>query len=148
MTSSFEIVTRAAVPAEALFDASRDIGAHVASMHGTGERAIDGVTRGLIGLNETVTWRAWHFGIPFRMTSRITELERPHRFVDEQTTGPFRLFRHEHVFVENEGTTIMTDRVTLASPVLGRLAERLVLVPYLRRLLTRRAEHLATTLSG
>ncbi|MDF2920415.1 MAG: cyclase [Microbacterium sp.] len=129
MTSSFEIVTRAAVPAEALFDASRDIGAHVASMHGTGERAIDGVTRGLIGLNETVTWRAWHFGIPFRMTSRITELERPHRFVDEQTT-------------------IMTDRVTLASPVLGRLAERLVLVPYLRRLLTRRAEHLATTLSG
>ncbi len=148
MTSSFEIVTRAAVPAEALFDTSRDIGAHVASMHGTGERAIDGVTSGLIGLDETVTWRAWHVGIPFRMTSRVTALERPHRFVDEQIAGPFRLFRHEHLYVERDGMTVMTDRVTLASPVLGRLAERLVLVPYLRRLLTRRAEHLATTLSG
>jgi len=148
MTSSFEIVTRAAVPAEALFDASRDIGAHVASMRGTGERAIDGVTSGLIGLDETVTWRAWHFGIPFRMTSRVTALDRPLRFVDEQVSGPFRVFRHEHLYVERDGMTIMTDRVTLASPVLGRLAERLVLVPYLRRLLTRRAEHLVTSVSG
>ncbi|RKE64778.1 SRPBCC family protein [Microbacterium sp. AG238] len=148
MTSSFEIVTRAAVSAEALFDASRDIGAHVASMRGTGERAIDGVTSGLIGLDETVTWRAWHFGIPFRMTSRVTALDRPLRFVDEQVSGPFRVFRHEHLYVERDGMTIMTDRVTLASPVLGRLAERLVLVPYLRRLLTRRAEHLVTSVSG
>lgn len=147
MTSSFEIVTRAAVPADALFDASRDIGAHVASMRGTGERAIGGVTSGLIGLDETVTWRAWHFGIPFRMTSRITALERPHRFVDEQTTGPFRLFRHEHLYVERDGTTIMTDRVTLASPVFGRVAERLVLVPYLRRLLIRRAARLVASVS-
>lgn len=148
MTSSFEIVTRAAVSAEALFDASRDIGAHVASMHGTGERAIDGVTSGLIGLVETVTWRAWHFGIPFRMTSQVTALDRPLRFVDEQVSGPFRVFRHEHLYVERDGMTIMTDRVTLASPVLGRLAERLVLVPYLRRLLTRRAEHLVASVSG
>ncbi|WJM17350.1 SRPBCC family protein [Microbacterium arborescens] len=148
MTSSFEIVTRAAVSAEALFDASRDIGAHVASMRGTGERAIDGVTSGLIGLDETVTWRAWHFGIPFRMTSRVTALDRPLRFVDEQVSGPFRVFRHEHLYVERDGMTIMTDRVTLASPVLGRIAERLVLVPYLRRLLTRRAEHLVTSVSG
>lgn len=148
MTSSFEIVTRAAVSAEALFDASRDIGAHVASMRGTGERAIDGVTSGLIGLDETVTWRAWHFGIPFRMTSQVTALDRPLRFVDEQVSGPFRTFRHEHLYVERDGMTIMTDRVTLASPVLGRLAERLVLVPYLRRLLTRRAEHLVTSVSG
>ncbi|WP_424448433.1 SRPBCC family protein [Microbacterium arborescens] len=148
MTSSFEIETRAAVPAAALFDASLDIGAHVASMRGTGERAIGGVTTGRIGLGETVTWRAWHFGIPFRMTSRVTALDRPHRFVDEQVTGPFRTFRHEHLYLERDGTTIMTDRVTLASPMFGRLAERVVLGPYLRRLLTRRAQHLVATLSG
>ncbi|MFS0713251.1 SRPBCC family protein [Microbacterium sp. 2P01SA-2] len=147
MTSSFELVTRAAVPPAALFDASRDIGAHVASMRGTGERAIAGVMSGLIGLDETVTWRAWHFGIPFRMTSRVTALDRPRRFVDEQVAGPFRVFRHEHLYTEQDGMTVMTDRVTLASPVLGRLAERLVLVPYLRRLLARRAAHLVATLS-
>lgn len=29
----------------------------------------------------------------------------------------------------------MTDTITVASPILGALAERLVLVPYLRRLI-------------
>ncbi|MEH3089372.1 MAG: SRPBCC family protein [Microbacterium arborescens] len=148
MASSFEIETRAAVPAAALFDASLDIGAHVASMRGTGERAIAGVTTGRIGLGESVTWRAWHFGIRFTMTSRVTELERPRRFVDEQVAGPFRSFHHEHVYVERDGETVMTDRVTVASPLFGVLAERLVLVPYLRRLLTRRARHLVASVSA
>ncbi|GLJ79226.1 SRPBCC family protein [Microbacterium imperiale] len=147
MTSSFEIETHADVPAEALFDASLDIGAHVDSMRGTGERAIGGVTTGRIGLGETVTWRAWHFGIPFRMTSRVTALDRPRRFVDEQVAGPFRIFQHEHLYLERDGVTIMTDRVTLASPVFGLLAERVVLVPYLRRLLTRRGRHLVASVT-
>lgn len=34
--------------------------------------------------------RAWHFGDPIRMTSRITQMEAPDFFVDEQVTGPFR----------------------------------------------------------
>ncbi|WP_256728658.1 hypothetical protein [Microbacterium oleivorans] len=41
----------------------------------------------------------------------------------------------------------MTDRVTLASPIFGRPVERIVLVPYLRRLLTQRARHLVTSLT-
>lgn len=147
MTSSFESETHADVPAEALFDASLDIGALVDSMRGTGERAIGGVTTGRIGLGETVTWRAWHFGIPFRMTSRVTALDRPRRFVDEQVAGPFRIFQHEHLYLERDGVTIMTDRVTLASPVFGLLAERVVLVPYLRRLLTRRGRHLVASVT-
>lgn len=148
MTSSFEIETYAPVPAEALFDAALDIGAHVASMRGTGERAIAGVTSGRIGLGESVTWRAWHLGVRFTLTSRITALDRPHRFVDEQVSGPFRLFRHEHTFRGVGARTVMTDRVTVASPVLGRLAERVVLVPYLRRLLIRRARHLVASVSS
>jgi hypothetical protein len=36
----------------------------------------------------------------------------------------------------------MTDRIEVASPVFGRLAERLVLVPYLRRLIATRNAHL------
>lgn len=62
-----------------------------------------GVTAGRIGLGEEVTWRAVHFGLPFTMTSRVTELERPLRFVDEQVRGPFRSFRHEHRFEATGG---------------------------------------------
>lgn len=112
------------------------------------ERAIGGVTAGSIGLGETVTWRAWHFGVPWTMTSAITELEEGVRFVDEQMRGPFRRFRHVHVFEPHGAGSRMIDQIELASPVLGAIAERLVLVPYLRRLIRRRNAHLLRQLSA
>lgn len=36
----------------------------------------------------------------------------------------------------------MTDRMTVGSPFFGRLAERSILVPYLRRLIATRNAHL------
>ncbi|WP_455133167.1 DUF1990 family protein [Microbacterium aurum] len=146
MPSSFTLVTDAAVSPEALYALSLDIDAHVASMRQSGERAVGGVTSGSIGLGESVTWRARHFGIRFTMTSRITELEEPTRFVDEQVRGPFRSFRHEHRFEQVGSGTRMTDTIELASPFFGRLAERVVLVPYLRRLIRQRNAHLLTAL--
>lgn len=146
MARSFTVVTRTTASPEALFDLSLDIDAHVASMEQSGERAVAGVTGGSIGLGETVTWRARHFGIRFTMTSKITALERPTRFVDEQVRGPFRSFRHEHRFERIDGITVMTDTITLASPVFGRLAESVVLVPYLRRLIMVRNHHLVSAL--
>jgi len=142
VASRFVVRTRAAVVAEELFDVSLDIDAHVASMERSGERAISGVLSGHIGLGQEVTWRARHFGVWFTMTSRITALDRPTRFVDEQVRGPFRSFRHEHRFDDVTGVTIMTDTIDLVSPVLGIVAERAVLVPYLRRLIRLRNAHL------
>ena len=52
--------------------------------------------------------------------------------------GPFRTFRHEHLFEVQGEETVMTDILTIASPVFGRLAERWVLVPYLQRLIRQR----------
>ena len=129
MGSSFTLVTEAAVDAAALFDLSLDIDAHIDSMSRSRERAIAGVTAGQIGLGETVTWRARHFGVWFTMTSQITARDRPKRFVDEQVAGPFRSFRHEHTFQPIPGGCRMSDTITVASPVFGVVAERLVLVP-------------------
>ena len=148
MASSFTLVTRANAPVEQLFDVSLSIDEHVASMDRSGEQAVGGVVSGSIGLGETVTWRARHFGIWFTMTSRITSLERPHRFVDEQVRGPFRSFRHEHSFAPDAAATVMVDTLTIASPIFGRLAERLVLVPYLRRLIRRRNAYLLAALDA
>ena len=148
MVSRFTIVTRTGLSVERLFDASLDIDAHQASMETSGERAIAGVTSGRIGLGETVTWRARHFGIWFRMTSKITSLDAPHRFVDEQVAGPFRSFHHLHEFGRDSDETVMTDSITLASPIFGVVAERLVLVPYLRRLIRQRNHYLVQSLCG
>jgi ligand-binding SRPBCC domain-containing protein len=104
------------------------------------------VTGGLIGLGEFVTWRARHFGITWTMTSTITEWDRPWRFVDEQRKGPFRSFRHEHVFEPVEHSTRLLDHVRFEAPlgVLGRVVERVVLGRYLRHLIDVRNTFLVT----
>ena len=117
MPSTFVIVTDADVSARELFDISLDIDAHVSSMQQSGERAIAGTTSGTIGLGETVTWRARHFGIWFAMTSKITTLEKPTRFVDQQVRGPFRTFVHEHRFEAVGDGCRMTDTITVGSPM-------------------------------
>ena len=137
---AFELETVVRAPPGRVFDVSLDIDVHQASMQRSGERAVAGVTAGMIGLGELVTWKARHFGITWTMTSRIAELQRPTRFVDEQVTGPFASFRHVHQFTPDADGTRMLDRVTFSAPLgpLGRLAERVVLANHLRRLIVGR----------
>ena len=72
-------------------------------------------------------------GIPLRWRSQITVWEPPHRFVDVQIRGPYRLWEHEHRFTEIEGGTLVEDRVKYA--VLGgSWIERLFVAPDLTRI--------------
>jgi ligand-binding SRPBCC domain-containing protein len=66
-------------------------------------------------------------GIPLRWTSEMVEWEPPHRFVDVQLRGPYKLWRHEHRFEARDGGTLISDNITLALPlgVLGQIAYRL-----------------------
>lgn len=50
-------------------------------------------------------------GIPITWESEITAWEPPHRFVDEQVRGPYRLWKHQHTFVERDGGTDISDHV-------------------------------------
>lgn len=145
MTVSFICTTQTSIPKEQLFDLSRSIDAHKESMAHSREKAIAGVTSGVISKGEEVTWLAWHFGLPLRMTTRITAMEAPNRFVDEQVRGPFRSFRHVHEFSQDAGTTTMIDHIEFQAPFgpLGRLVERLFLERYMRNLIETRNRHLA-----
>lgn len=131
-----------AAPIERCFDLSRSIDLHLESMRHTRERAVDGVISGLIGADQEVTWEARHFGITQRMTSRITAFQPPVYFQDSMVRGPFASFVHDHHFSPVEGGTLVRDHVRFASPLgwLGRMADRLVITWYLRRLLQQRAE--------
>jgi ligand-binding SRPBCC domain-containing protein len=145
MTVSFVCRTESRLPREQLFDLARSIDAHIYSQADAAERAVAGVTSGLIGVGQEVTWRARHFGLPLRMTSRITAMDFPERFVDEQVRGPFKAFRHVHEFEATGHGSLMTDRVEFTAPFgpLGRLVERLVLRRYLERLIAERGLYLA-----
>ncbi len=107
----------------------------------TNEEAIAGVVTGLIGLGESVTWRAKHFGVYQRLTSKITEFEYPNYFVDEMVEGAFKCFKHGHYFENtSNGGTLMTDIFDYESPLgfLGKWADKLFLKKYMTKLLTQR----------
>ena len=103
----------------------------------TKEEAVGGVTSGLIGKNETVTWRAKHLGVYQKLTVRITEYERPYYFVDEMEEGVFKRFKHEHLFRSEGSLTFVKDRFDYTSPfgLLGKIADYLFLEYYMRRFL-------------
>lgn len=135
-----ELRTEIDASIEVVFDLARSIDAHLGSMGKSRERAIAGVTSGLIGLGEQVTWKATHFGVPFKMTSKVTEMTRPDRFVDEQVKGPFRQFHHEHRFERRGDCTLMIDIIDFTSPVgvIGRLVDQVVLERYMAKLIKER----------
>jgi ligand-binding SRPBCC domain-containing protein len=137
-------------PPERCFDLARSVEAHVASTGKTGERPVAGVTAGLLGLGDEVTWEAVHLGVRQRLTARITRLERPASFTDEMVRGAFRSFTHVHEFRTERGGTMMVDRFEYTSPLgwLGRLVDRLFLERYMRRFLTERAAYLKATAEG
>lgn len=127
-------------PIDLCFDLARDIDLHLTSTKQTGETAIAGKTSGLIGLGETVTWWAKHFGVWQTLTSKVTEMDRPRFFADEMVTGAFKSFRHEHHFTDNSGYTQMTDIFLFQSPlgIIGQMANALFLTRYMADLLRQR----------
>lgn len=124
------------------FDASRSIDVHTQSMSGSREKAIAGRTAGLINLYETVTWKARHLGVWWRLTSRITQMDTPNSFTDEMVQGPFQKMKHQHLFLPQGDRTLTIDEFYYESPlgVFGKLADTLFLKRYMRNLLTSRNE--------
>jgi len=120
---TIELRTFIAAPPERVFDLSRSIDLHRQSMAGSREEAVAGRTSGLIGLGETVTWRARHFGVRQRLTVRISGYERPRWFRDELVRGAFATMTHDHYFDAADGGTEMHDVFRFSAPAgpLGRL---------------------------
>jgi ligand-binding SRPBCC domain-containing protein len=134
------IVIRA--PRERVFDLARSIDAHQHTTGGTDERAVAGVTSGLIGMGDEVSWEARHFGIRQRLTVRVTAFDRPKHFQDIMISGAFKSMVHDHSFAEHPSGTLMRDRFQFTSPLglLGRMVDWLFLEGYMRRFLVGRNE--------
>lgn len=127
-------------PRERVFDLARSIALHQDGAVATDEKAVAGVTTGLLGADEEVTWQARHVGIVQRLRVRMTHFERPVHLQDTMVNGAFHSMQHDHWFEERDGKTVMTDRFGFVAPlgILGRIAERLFLTRYMRRFLEQR----------
>jgi ligand-binding SRPBCC domain-containing protein len=92
-------------------------------------------------MGEFVRWRAKHLGVRQHLASKITAFDRPVYFQDTMIEGAFRSMQHDHYFKElSPGETEMRDVFVFAAPlpVLGLIAENLLLRRYMMDLLTER----------
>jgi len=146
-----EEITVIAAPVARCFDLARSVEVHLAGNIHFGEEAValsadpPGATTGLLGLGDTVTWRARHFFVRQRLTSRITAFDPPCYFQDTMLHGAFHSMQHDHYFREISGhgitpRTEMRDVFRFAAPLplLGHILETLVLRRYMQKLLHER----------
>jgi ligand-binding SRPBCC domain-containing protein len=127
-------------PVERVFDLSRNIELHKESMKHHNEQAVAGTRFGLIEKDESVTWKAKHLFRTRILRVRITDMQKPLRFVDEQAKGSFREMKHEHHFKSCDNGTIMIDLFHFESPygTIGKWFNSFYLTRYIKNLLKRR----------
>lgn len=127
-------------PLPVVFDLARSIDMHMVSTEGTNEKAIDGITSGLIEANQTVTWQAKHLFKIRKFKTIIPAMQPYHYFKDEMLEGDFKKFQHEHFFEEKNGVVLMKDVLHLEAPygIIGKMVMRLFLKNYIKGFLERR----------
>ena len=137
---NIHLTTFIAAPIERVFDLSRSIDLHKKSFVNTQEQAVGGITMGLIGMDETVTWKAKHLLKTRYLKMRIAAMDRPNSFTDEMVTGDFKSMKHQHHFKKIENGIFMIDIFDFEIPYggVGKLFSSLYLTKYLRQLLEHR----------
>ncbi|PZD70241.1 hypothetical protein C1752_15933 [Acaryochloris thomasi RCC1774] len=129
-------------PTERVFDLCRNVEVHVISTAQTHEKAVAGVTTGLLGLDDVVTWEATHLGVRQQLTSCITQFEPPFFFQDKMVCGAFEAFTHDHNFYTRGKNTVVEDRFIFISPfgLIGTIFNQLFLTEYMRNFLNQRLQ--------
>lgn len=89
-----------------------------------------------------IDYRLRVHGLPMRWQSRISVWDPPYQFVDEQTRGPYRLWRHTHQFEVQGAGTLCRDVVEYLAPG-GWLVDRLFVRADLRKIFSYRQRRLA-----
>jgi hypothetical protein len=89
-------------------------------------------------------------GIPLRWTTEIRRWDPPHRFVDVQLSGPYKLWHHTHRFETHEGGTRITDVVRYRLPFgwIGRVVHALMVRRDVERIFAYRFQRIGELFAG
>ena len=137
---TIHLTTFIAAPVQVVFDLSRHIGLHKESMSKFKEEAVAGTRFGLIENDETVTWKAKHLLKTRFLRAKITAMQKPDLFTDEQVQGDFKMMKHEHHFKPCDNGTIVIDLFHFETPygIIGQWFNNLYFTGYLKRMLEQR----------
>lgn len=83
-------------------------------------------------------------GIQVEWVAEITHVEEKRLFVDEQRSGPYNIWHHQHIFKEAKDGTLVKDLVHYALPLgpLGRALHELMVKGQLREIFDFRRSYL------
>jgi ligand-binding SRPBCC domain-containing protein len=92
-------------------------------------------------IDYTIRW----LGLPVKWRTLITEYQPGKYFVDEQSRGPYKLWRHHHEFSVVDGASLISDRVEYQLPmgIIGRLAHGMIVGRQLQRIFAYRQRAIA-----
>jgi ligand-binding SRPBCC domain-containing protein len=138
-------------PIEMVFTSSLSIDLELSAANEYGIKAVGGVTSGIIGAGERVTWQVKQFGLWVSHTTEISRFEEPTYFQDRMVQGLFRSFSHDHFFRSvGPSQTEMRDEMSFAMPLFltGKLAELFFVKHRLSTLLTKRNRAIKTDSEG
>jgi len=128
---------------ELCFDLARTVEVHAGKQLLTVQRAVGGITAGMMECGDSVTWETKHFGLKQNLTSKIIHMEKPFSFADMMIEGVFHSFIHTHEFIEKDGGTMMKDTFSYKAPfgIFGQMADRLFLEKYMMCFITEQAKN-------
>lgn len=140
------LTTFIAAPIERVFDLSRHLALYRLVFQSRKEKLTSGAASTLIAKGETISIIAKHAGRSRMSMLKITALERPTLFVEEQVKGDLENYRHEHHFKAVDNGTIIIDIVDFGVPkdIIGKLFGKVYFNKYLEELLRKRNELVRT----
>ena len=105
-----------------------------------------------VGEGTLIDYRLRLHGVPLLWHTRITGWDPPHRFSDEQISGPYRAWRHLHTFEPlGDGRTLSRDAVEYrirGGRAVQAVAQRVLVERDLRAIFEYRRERLAEIFPG
>lgn len=140
--AKIHLTTFIAAPVDRVFDLSRHIALYKLLFQGRKEKISSGAASALLGKNETISIIASHGGKARMTMLKLTTLERPNLFVEEQVKGDLQNYRHEHHFKRAENGTILIDILEFGTPkdIVGKIFGKVYFKKYLEDLLRKRTE--------
>lgn len=129
-------------PVDRVFDLSRNLALSKLALKGGKEQILSSSAANLVNAGETITLRAKHLGKTREITSRVTDLELPNGYTEEQIKGDLKSFRHEYHFKKVENGTILIDLVEFEGPrdLLGSIAAKFFLKSYFESIVKKKNE--------
>lgn len=140
------LTTFIAAPIERVFDLSRHLALYRLVFQSRKEKLTSGAASTLITKGETISIIAKHAGRSRMSMLKITSLQRPTLFVEEQVKGDLQSYHHEHHFKPVDNGTIVIDIVEFGVPkdIIGKLFGKVYFKKYLEELLKKRTELVRT----